>query len=294
MQPLLLQGLNVCHSGTSGAPHSKWQPASNSTISMAAVLGSYLAVCSGSAVQMLDLNPQFGQVNIVQVFDFLQQVSAVGLFQTGKGPEEVSLPVQHKPCLLKLRGQCSVVNEKPDFMSNPTALHRCPASSSQRGSLAHAEGRTESLHQIDLQVPVCFSMPPAHRLAAGSMLAQFAAGCLQAGATWLAVGQWVSNTVELRRLSADGRSQTLHLGDRQPRALLAAYLAGRQHLFIGTSDGAVIFCSMTRSGGGQLQHQHLEALLDWACCRYQPGMSTALCWLNEQAGGHLRQMLASR
>ena len=98
---------------------------------------------------------------------------------------------------------------------------------------------------------------PGHQLkvAAESTLESLAAGCLQAGAAWLAVGQWVFNTVELRQLSAHGRSQTLHLGERQPRALLAACLADRQHLFIGTSDGAVLVCSMTCSGGGQLQHQ---------------------------------------
>ena len=102
-----------------------------------------------------------------------------------------------------------------------------------------------------------FPLPPAQRLADESTPEQLAAGCLQAGAAWLAVGQWVSNTVELRQLSAHVRSQTLHLGDRQPRALLAAYLADGQHLFIGTSDGAVLFCSMICSAGGQLQHQQV-------------------------------------
>ena len=109
--PLLLQGINVCQAGASDELHSRWQPPTSSTISMAAALGSYLAVCSGSTVQLLDLNPQFGQVNIVQVFDFLQQVSAVSLFQAGKGTKEVSLSVQHKLGLLKLCGQCSAFHE---------------------------------------------------------------------------------------------------------------------------------------------------------------------------------------
>ena len=144
----------MCQSGASGAPHSRWQPASSSTVSMAAALGSYLAVCSGSTVQMLDLNPQFGQVNIVQTFDFLQQLSAVSLFQTGKGSEEVSLLVQHTPCLLKLSGQCSVVNGKCKFTSfrNLTALHHCPASSSQGDSWMHAGIKIRCPRQVDLQV----------------------------------------------------------------------------------------------------------------------------------------------
>ena len=119
IQPLLLQGLNLCRSGASGAPHSRWQPASSSTISMAAALGSYLAVCSGSTVQMLDLNPQFGQVNIVQVFEFLQQVSAVSLFQTGKGPDQVSLPVQHAPCCCSSVGNTLWSMENPSLRATP-------------------------------------------------------------------------------------------------------------------------------------------------------------------------------
>ena len=249
-KPLLLQGVNVCNSGASGAPHSRWQPASSSPISMAAALGSYLAVCSGSTVHLLDLNPQFGQVNTVQVFEFLQQVSAVSCFQAGRRPEEVRLLRQHHPCLLKLIGQCSMFNEEFKYTSNPTALHHFPFSGSQQGSWTHSGVISRLPTSVRLT-----STRTHHATSSQTGCWKHAAGCLQAGAAWLVVGQWVSNTVELRQLSANGRSQTLHLGERQPRALLAAYLAGRQHLFIGTSDGAVLFCSMTCSAGGQLQHQ---------------------------------------
>ena len=102
-------------------------------------------------------------------------------------------------------------------------------------------------------------LSPCHQLKDWQMKARpnnlLLGACRQVQPGWL-LGSGCP-TLWLRQLSAHVRSQTLHLGDRQPRALLAAYLADGQHLFIGTSDGAVLFCSMICSAGGQLQHQQV-------------------------------------
>ena len=153
---------------------------------MAAALGSYLAVCSGSTIQLLDLNPQFGQVNIVQVFKFLQQVSAVSCFQAGKGPEEVRLPRQHKPCLLKLSWQCSLAKEKIQTNEQPHSSASFPIRRLTKRQLNAFWSHLEIAHvSMSYNVPI-LTMPPAHRLGASSMVIHLLlSACRQVQPGWL-------------------------------------------------------------------------------------------------------------
>ncbi len=67
---------------------------------------------------------------------------------------------------------------------------------------------------------------------------------------WLIVGLWTEDTVLLQRLSDDRHSCTLDCSDvGQPRSILAAEMHGTWFLFVGTSQGWVVYHAITWQAG---------------------------------------------
>ena len=64
--------------------------------------------------------------------------------------------------------------------------------------------------------------------------------------TWLAVGLWAEDTVLLQRLSGGDPSCRVDCTDvGQPRSMVAAEMHGTWFLFVGTSQGWVIYHPIT-------------------------------------------------
>ncbi|DBA73782.1 TPA: hypothetical protein ACH3X2_009751 [Trebouxia sp. C0005] len=67
---------------------------------------------------------------------------------------------------------------------------------------------------------------------------------------WLIVGLWTEDTVLLQRLSDDRHSCSLDCSDvGQPRSILAAEMHGTWFLFVGTSQGWVVYHAITWQAG---------------------------------------------
>ena len=74
---------------------------------------------------------------------------------------------------------------------------------------------------------------------------------------WLIVGLWTEDTVLLQRLSDDQYSCTLDCSDvGQPRSILAAEMHGTCFLFVGTSQGWVVYHAITWQAG--IVHANLQ------------------------------------
>jgi hypothetical protein len=67
---------------------------------------------------------------------------------------------------------------------------------------------------------------------------------------WLIVGLWTEDTVLLQRVSDDRHSCTLDCSDvGQPRSILAAEMHATWFLFVGTSQGWVVYHAITWQAG---------------------------------------------
>ncbi len=67
---------------------------------------------------------------------------------------------------------------------------------------------------------------------------------------WLIVGLWTEDTVLLQCVSDDRHSCTLDCSDvGQPRSLLAAEMHATWFLFVGTSQGWVVYHAITWQAG---------------------------------------------
>ena len=82
--------------------------------------------------------------------------------------------------------------------------------------------------------------------------------------TWVAVGQWVTNELLLRRLSHGGASTSetgststadmrLHVPGGQARSAVVASLAGRTFLCVGTAAGDLLYVPLEPDGSGSLR-----------------------------------------
>lgn len=65
----------------------------------------------------------------------------------------------------------------------------------------------------------------------------------------MAIGQWISNEVLLQGLADEIPSCSVGLPSGQPRSVAVATLCGRRFLFVGTSEGEVIFFSLLEACG---------------------------------------------
>ena len=76
---------------------------------------------------------------------------------------------------------------------------------------------------------------------------------MQAGeqdASWLAVGLWTEDSVLLQSLSQDLPSSRLDCSDvGQPRSIVAADMHGVQYLFVGTSQGWLVYHPLVWEAG---------------------------------------------
>lgn len=71
------------------------------------------------------------------------------------------------------------------------------------------------------------------------------------------MGLWTEDTVLLQCLSADGPSCQLDCTDvGQPRSIMAAETHGAQFLFVGTSQGWVVYHPLTWESPGRLLHHN--------------------------------------
>ena len=67
---------------------------------------------------------------------------------------------------------------------------------------------------------------------------------------WLAVGLWTEDTVHLQRVCDDEPMCSLDCSDvGQPRSILTAKMHGTWFLFVGTSQGWVVFHALTWESG---------------------------------------------
>ncbi len=80
---------------------------------------------------------------------------------------------------------------------------------------------------------------------------------------WLIVGLWTEDTILLQCLSDDRHSCTLDCSDvGQPRSIMAAEMHGTWFLFVGTSQGWVVYHAITWQAG--TVHAHLqERMAGW-------------------------------
>ncbi len=59
---------------------------------------------------------------------------------------------------------------------------------------------------------------------------------------WLAVGQWNSNKILFKELATpNGQELAVPFSFGQPRSLALGSFEGRSFVFVGTSDGAVVY-----------------------------------------------------
>ncbi len=80
---------------------------------------------------------------------------------------------------------------------------------------------------------------------------------------WLIVGLWTEDTVLLQSLSDDQHSCTLDCSDvGQPRSILAAEMHGTWFLFVGTSQGWVVYHAITWQAGIVHENHRMQLV----CC----------------------------